>query len=131
MPPKVTFLRAKTAKEKLSILTETLESLLLEGKRSQVLAPNEAALAFLDEHLWEYKPEAFLPHAIAQGPSKAPVVLSLKSDNLNQAAALINLLPTPLPKETADKFERIFELLDETTPEKTALARLKETAWSS
>lgn len=131
MPPKVTFLRAKNAKEKLSTLTETLEALLLEGKRSLVLVPNEAALNFLDDHLWDYKKEAFLPHAISMGPSKAPVVLTTLAENLNQAEAIVNLLPTPLSKTAAENFNKVFELLDETSEEKKALSRLKEEAWAS
>ena len=128
---KVTFLRAQNSKQKLNSITDTLEKLLLDKKRALVVVPNEEALSFLDDHLWAYKPEAFLPHAIAKGPSKAPIVLSLTPDNFNQAEACLNLLPTPLPPQAAEKFPQVFELLDETSPEKKALSRLKEEAWAN
>lgn len=129
MSSKVEFLRASTPKDKLTLITSTLERLLLEGKRAQVLAPNEASVTFLDDHLWAYKPESFLPHAIANAPSRTPIALTTLLTNFNQADALISLLPTPLPQECAQHFPLIFELLDETSPEKKALSKLKEQAW--
>lgn len=120
------FLRAASAQQKLSLITETAERLFLEGKRIQIIAPNDEALRYLDELLWSYKPESFLPHAIASSRSPEALVLTKELSNLNQADVLINLLPVPV----STPFSFVYDLLDETTPQKKELADAKVKAWA-
>lgn len=115
------FLRASTPQQKISLLTDTVHKLFLEGKRIQIQAPSDAALAYIDDLLWSYKPDSFLPHTIASSASPEPIVITKEAANLNKADILIHLLPgTPPPG-----FAEVYDLLDETTPEKKAAAEAK------
>lgn len=131
MKNNVEFLKAASPQQKLSQVTSTVEKLFLEGKRIQILGPSDEALKFIDELLWTYKPESFLPHMVAGTPSKEVVVLSKSSANLNNADVLINLLPSLPPTDFFKAFSMVYELLDETTPEKKAQADLKVAAWTT
>ena len=119
--PKIHYLRAATPQQKVSLLTETVERLFLEGKRIQIQVPNDAALRYVDDLLWNYKPESFIPHTPASSASKEPLILTKESANLNQADVLIHLLPSKPPTH----FKEIYDLLDETTPEKKQASQLK------
>ena len=121
MKPKIHFLSATTPKQKISLLTETAHKLFCEGKRIQIQAPSDEALRFLDDLLWSYKEESFLPHTIASSPTSEPIVLTKLAVNLNNADVLIHLLPTLPPLH----FPEIYDLLDETTPEKKEAAEHK------
>ena len=123
---KLHFLRALTPQQKITLLTETTHKLFLEGKRIQIQAPSDAALTYIDELLWVYKPEAFLPHAIASSQSLEPIVLTKEATNLNKADILIHLLPGTPPSG----FAEVYDLLDETTSEKQATAEAKIKALS-
>lgn len=115
------YLRATSPQQKISLLTETVHQLFMEGKRVQIQVPSDAALKYVDELLWSYKPEAFLPHVMAQTASQEPIVITKEAINLNQADALIHLLPTKPPQG----FKEVYDLLDETSPEKQAAALAK------
>lgn len=121
MTAKHHFLRAMTPQQKISLLTETVERLFLEGKRIQIQVPSDAALRYIDELLWAYKPEGFLPHVIASSASPEPIVLTKEAVNLNRADALIHLLPSVPPSG----FAEVYDLLDATTPEKQQAAEAK------
>jgi DNA polymerase-3 subunit chi len=70
---------------------ETLPALLersrARGWRAIVQATSDASLAKLDQDLWSYRPESFLPHgAKADGaPETQPVYLTCENDNPNDA----------------------------------------------
>lgn len=131
MKNNVEFLRAASGTQKLSHVTSTVEKLFNDGKKVQILAPNDEALRYIDELLWSYKSETFLPHSVVHGPSKDPIVLSKSLNNLNQADALLNLLPSPPPADFFSAFPLVYELLDETTPDKKAQADHKVQAWQT
>lgn len=115
------FLHASTPQQKITLLTDTVHKLFLEGKRIQIQAPSDAALTYIDELLWSYKPDGFLPHAIAASASLEPIIITKESTNLNKADTLIHLLPGTPPSG----FAEVYDLLDETTPEKKAAAEAK------
>ena len=73
------------------VLPNLLEKTLERGWRALVRAPSDT-LKDLDEHLWTYKDESFLPHGREDEPMAAyqPVVLSdgLKSADGFQAVFL-------------------------------------------
>jgi DNA polymerase-3 subunit chi len=97
-------------------LEEALPTLLekcLERKwRALVQVGDEGAIERLDQHLWTYKDETFLPHARAGSPDAArqPVLLSADGANLNSAQALFLVLGAPF--ESVGSFERVMLLFD-------------------
>jgi DNA polymerase-3 subunit chi len=93
-----------------------------EQKQSILITvPNFEVADFVDQLLWKRPEESFLPHVIAQSNSKAAVVITSKQENLNDASILFNLCVTASPM--ADKFNLIYELLDETHPDKLKLSQ--------
>lgn len=131
MKSNVVFLRAASPQQKLSLITETVEKLFLEGKRIQILAPNDASLNYIDDLLWAYKAESFLPHAISASATPEPLIITKSHDNLNKADILFNLLPTPPNPAVLNQYAVIYDLLDETTPEKKAASEVKSQAYSA
>lgn len=72
-------------------LPELLEKSLGRGWRVLVRVGSAAAVAALDEALWTYRDDAFLPHgrADARGAARQPVLISAGPGNQNGAQALM------------------------------------------
>ena len=66
-----------------------LERSLARGWRVVVQAMSEQGLKRLDELLWSYRPESFLPHGKKSDgePQSQPIYLTLDGDNPNAADA--------------------------------------------
>lgn len=81
-------------------------------RRQQVFVVGRDAehLSKLDELMWQYPPDRFLPHAKVtdQNAQKAPVKMGTSAD-LKSACVVINLCPEAI--EQAAKFERILEIV--------------------
>ena len=79
------------------------------GKRVHIRA-DEAAVADLDELLWEYPPDRFLPHArVADASEKEPVTVGNVEEEPPHDDVLINLA-TDIPGFFA-RFERVSEVV--------------------
>jgi DNA polymerase-3 subunit chi len=70
-----------------SALPKLLELSLARDWRAAVQAVSERRLAALDDLLWSYDPESFLPHGTARDgePETQPIFLTLGPDNPNRA----------------------------------------------
>jgi DNA polymerase-3 subunit chi len=64
-----------------------LERSLGRGWRVAVQATTEKYISALDDHLWAYSPESFLPHGTAKDgePETQPIYLTSAADNPNAA----------------------------------------------
>jgi DNA polymerase-3 subunit chi len=64
---------------------------LAQGQRVLILARDQAQARELDQGLWTFEPDSFLPHALAGGPDQdeEPVLIATEAGNPNQAAVLI------------------------------------------
>lgn len=76
--------------ERLSLaqtLPNLLERSLERGWRAVVQIPSEERLAALDQLLWIYSEESFLPHGSARDgdPERQPIFLTCGGDNPNSA----------------------------------------------
>src|SRR5919199_618488 len=80
-------------------LPRLLEKSLERGWRAVVQAASPERLAALDDHLWTFSDESFLPHATDKEPDAAdqPVVLTLDERNPNAAAVRFLVEGTPVP----------------------------------
>jgi len=68
------------------VLPQIAEKVLAGGERLLIVA-EEAALKPLDQHLWNYARDAFLPHGTSDGsaPEAQPILLSAATEPLNGA----------------------------------------------
>jgi DNA polymerase-3 subunit chi len=68
------------------VLPVLLERSLARGWRAVVQAASATRLEQIDDRLWSYKPESFLPHgAAAEGAESQPVYLTIERDNPNDS----------------------------------------------
>ena len=74
-----------------SALPEILAKALDQGRRIVVRAPDEKAAERLNESLWTFKPESFLPHGSRKDgfAAEQPIWLTHTNDNPNEADVLI------------------------------------------
>ncbi|MGY6629112.1 MAG: DNA polymerase III subunit chi [Oceanicaulis sp.] len=74
-------------------LPELLQKLLARGGRAVVVSPLETRIESLDQHLWAFADDSFLPHGRADRPQadQHPVLLAQAAENLNGANMLFCL----------------------------------------
>jgi DNA polymerase-3 subunit chi len=94
------------------VLPTLLEKTLERGWRALVKASAEHRLDDVDEKLWTYREDSFLPHGRAGKPhaERQPVLLSETGENLNGAQALFILDDAELG--ATEGFERCFIIFD-------------------
>ena len=113
------------------VLPGLLERALQRGWRAVVQGASEERIAALDEHLWTYSDESFLPHGSARegDPEMQPVFLTAGMGNPNGAAVrfLIEGAEVAPILERNEAYERLMFLFDGNDAEALAAAR---TQWS-
>lgn len=94
------------------------------GWRALVKLGDEARMTALDDHLWSFSDESFLPHGTDRDPDAAeqPVLLTTADANPNGAAILFLAGGGAMPAEIAG-FERVALLLDGGDADAVAAAR--------
>jgi DNA polymerase-3 subunit chi len=72
------------------VLPGLLEKTRERGWKALVRASSDERAASLDSHLWTYREESFLPHALDRDPhpGEQPILLTAKPDNPNGAEVL-------------------------------------------
>lgn len=98
-----------------AVLPRLLERSRQRGWKALVRVGSEERLSALDDHLWAYSDESFLPHGSdreADGEGQ-PVLLTLGDANRNGAAALFVVEGAPVPADISG-YERVMYLLDGT-----------------
>lgn len=81
------------------------------GRRVLILAQDQGQAVELDQALWTYEQNSFLPHAVAGGPDQAdePILITTGRDNPNQATVLI--AARAMSEMPLDGFEYLVQLL--------------------
>ncbi|MGG7517069.1 DNA polymerase III subunit chi [Allorhizobium undicola] len=104
-------------------LPALLEKSLERGWRVAVEMRDPARRDRLDQHLWTYRDESFLPHGtdIASYPERQPVLLTLRADNDNQANVRF-YVDGAKPSGALD-YERVVFVFDGHDQEELDLAR--------
>jgi DNA polymerase-3 subunit chi len=109
-------------------LPAILEKALGTGKRIIVKTPDKNSCDRLNEHLWSFKPDSFLPHGSAADGYSAdqPIFLTMEDDNPNGAEILVLTGGSTSPH--VGDFDLCCEMLDGNNAEavKDARARWKE-----
>ncbi|WP_363349093.1 DNA polymerase III subunit chi [Methylocystis echinoides] len=88
----ISFFHLKTRRVE-DALPTLLERSLSRGWRVAVQAASEARMRALDDHLWAYRPESFLPHGTRAdaSPETQPIYLTTTAENPNAADVRIFL----------------------------------------
>lgn len=75
------------------VLVDLLERTLKRGWRAVVRSPDPKRIEELDERLWTYRQESFLPHGLANEPlaERQPILLTTSEERPNGAHALFLL----------------------------------------
>jgi len=110
-------------------LPKLLEKTLAAGKRALVLAGSEQRVEALNEALWSFDQDAWVPHGSAKdgNAERQPIWFSMADENLNTAEFLF--LTDGANTEKIDEYERCFELFDGNNPESVATARSRYKAY--
>jgi DNA polymerase-3 subunit chi len=108
-----------------TVLPQLVEKSLERGWKAVVQAVSDERLSALDDGLWTYADESFLPHGTDREPGGAeqPVVLTLTGANPNGASIRFLLEGADLP-EDAGAYQRMVVMFDGT--DQDALLRARE-----
>ena len=106
------------------VLPRLLVLCLGRGWRAMVKAESPERLKALDDHLWSYSDESFLPHGTdGEGDAdEQPVLLTGQDANGNAAAALF-LVDGAAPPADLSAFSRVSYLLDGADADAVAAGR--------
>jgi DNA polymerase III subunit chi len=107
-----------------AVLPTLLQKTLERGWRAVVQVTTEERLSALDDHLWTYTDESFLPHGTDREAHAAnqPVLITLSNGNANDASIRFLAEGADLPPDIA-AYQRIAILFDGTDVEALAIAR--------
>ncbi|KAA2236537.1 DNA polymerase III subunit chi [Salinarimonas soli] len=107
-----------------SVLPTLLQKSLERGWRIAVQATSPERVSALDDHLWTFTDESFLPHCTDREPDapEQAVVLTVAGANLNGAQVRFLVDGAPLPEDAA-AYQRLVLLFDGGDPQALALAR--------
>ena len=95
------------------VLPSLLEKTRERGWRAVIRTINADRAAALDEHLWTYRDESFLAHALVAhaGPGEESIVIAGNEPDINQAQVSFHIDGAALPESPAT-YERIVVLFD-------------------
>jgi len=105
-------------------LPELLEKSLQRGWRVLVKGRDASRLEFLDNALWTYRADSFLPHGTAGDSAKdQPIYLTVGDDEPNNADILMLVDGAEYPFENMATFDRVCVLFDGNDADAVAAAR--------
>ena len=112
------------------MLPDLLEAALGEGQRVVVQTADAAARDALNERLWTYREDSFLPHGgPGDGdPATQPIFLTETDETPNGARLRVLLAPADAPRFVGDAVERVIVLFEARDEAAMAAARA---AWKA
>lgn len=104
-------------------LPPLLERSLERGWRVAVEMRDADLMEKLDQHLWTYREDSFLPHGTeaAPSPEAQPVLLTTSPENRNRAD--VRFLVGGAAAENVDAYQRLVFLFDGLDPDQVEHAR--------
>lgn len=129
--PRVTFYDVDPAGRP-ALVVRLVEHAASKGRRLLVHCGDDATARALDDYLWTYREEAFIPHEVADAAQllvdpEARVVLTTREEAVIPAEVL--LLEAPASIEFARRFGVVIEIVDRRTQEAHAASRSRFAAW--
>lgn len=122
--PMIIFLRVADNSAKTARLCTIVQQHFEHGDRMLITVANDEVAGYVDQLLWRLPEESFLPHQIVRGPSEEKIVITTGKENYNKAKVLLNLCPDASP--ISSQFQIVYELLDETHPDKLRLSQQRQ-----
>jgi DNA polymerase-3 subunit chi len=116
MTATVTFWKVTDSKQKVSCVSTLVNRFFHQAQRQLIVVPNQQAADYIDNLLWRFPKESFVPHTISSQPIQAAVVITMSTENLNNAGIVINLCPTVT--QLGQSTQQVHELFDCTDPAK-------------
>lgn len=112
------------------VLPVLLEKVLSKGHKIAICCASEERMERLDDVLWDYAPESFLPHGTVDEPNaeNQPILLSTNTDSLNEADVLV-LVGGVMPEDVTP-YKRILDMFDSSDAQ-TQAARKRWKEWKS
>lgn len=112
-------------------LPKLLDKALAAGFRAVVLAGSPERVEALNDRLWTYEPESWLPHGSARDGEAAlqPIWLTHVDENPNQATILV--MCDGAASETVGEYQRGLDLFDGNDPEAVQSARERWKRWKA
>lgn len=106
------------------VLPTILERALSRGQKVVVEVSSPERLSAIDDHLWAYSDESFLPHVPASDPDAGanPIVLTTQDHNPNGAQVRICADGVRIPVSLQD-YERVVLIFDGDDPDALTAAR--------
>lgn len=86
------------------------ETIWKKGHRLYIHVSDQAAAESLNEQLWAYKPEAFLPHGLIGQQPPSPVEIGWQEDPGDHHEVLLNL-DLKIPRHFS-RFQRVAEIIN-------------------
>ena len=123
--PRAIFFSVRSAQEKIDRLIQTALEYFQKKERLLFFVEDDRGLQFVDDLLWSYPKESFLPHSIASEDSQEWITITKGKTNVTQTKVAFNLCSTPLLVEMAV----IYDFEDQTTPQKQMLSQLRFEAY--
>jgi len=91
---------------------EIAEHTYAQGKRLQINAIDEEQAARLDDLLWTYKPDNFVPHGLwksMDNESAQPVVITTRKERVPEIASLLTMDYCPV--EMVQQFSKVIHVV--------------------
>lgn len=126
MKQRIVLLQVNTNQKKIERLYQVLQHHFTQKEHIMLFVPDQKTYLFVDELLWKFPEDSFLPHITSNSKTKDLIVITQKRENLNQAKFAFNLSPTPLLRKD---FLLIYDFDDRTSPHKKTLSHKKFQAY--
>lgn len=112
-------------------LPRLLDKALSAGFRAVVLAGSSERVEYLNDRLWTYEPDSWLPHGSARDGEAAlqPIWLTDLDENPNGATILV--MCDGAASEKVGDFQRCLDLFDGNDPEAVEKARARWKRWKA
>lgn len=123
-------LKTKSVDEALpALLSKALE----QGRRILVCAPDRASVDRLNERLWVFDANSFMPHGVAGDDfeSDQPVLLTAGNDNPNGANTLFLTDGAPGPQQDIASYTLCCEIFDGRDPQALEAVRARWLAYKA
>lgn len=119
---KIIFYRVKDNSAKIQLICTKAQEAFKHEKRLLIVVPNFQSAQYVEGLLWKVPPESFMPHVIVDTSTAEWIAITMQDQhNVNQASRLLNLCTTFSP--LYQQVEEIYELYDETLPQKAELSQ--------
>ncbi len=119
---KITFFQVRNTNSKLEKICQTALEFFEKKEPLLIKVPNPASLEFIDQLLWRYPPDSFLPHVIKDSPCDDLIVITTSNEKPNGADLIFNLTAMPIDLSKYS-FNSVFEFEDLTSPQKNQTAK--------